>query len=125
RVWGEGPGRGVRRVEVVVEEAQERLALFGTGVHLPGEFGRVGTQQVVEGEPAGRRLGDQVSLHQFGQGRLGRYRRDADEARDGGERDVRARGPAQEPEQPRRRRAQRLVRPGEDAADGGGGVVAA
>ena len=72
--WGSGPARveqpvgGVGGVGVVVEHAgSARLGGRRLGSSVVGQVGGVGAEQVVQGVPAGRVLGEQVGAGQLGQ----------------------------------------------------------
>ena len=70
-------------------------------VGVVGLLGGVGTQQVVEGVPAGDVLGDQVGAGQFAQQVAGVGLSYGGEAGGGGDADVGAGVDAQQPEHPR------------------------
>ena len=64
---------GVGGVQVVVKHPARGSAAFGLGIHRGGLLGGVGAQQIVEGEPARRVLGQQVNTGEFGQCLAGLY----------------------------------------------------
>ena len=88
-----------------------------------GLVGRVGAQQVVEREPAGQVLGGHVRPGQLAQrgARLGPG--DPGQAGRRGQRDVRARVQAEQPEHPRRGRAELVIGPGQHGPHVGGRVA--
>jgi len=60
-------GGGQRGVQIVVEQPVQRGTPLGLRIVDVGLFGRVGTEQVVEGEPPRGKLVYQVRPGQFGQ----------------------------------------------------------
>ncbi|MCP9951979.1 hypothetical protein LUX33_28435 [Actinomadura madurae] len=106
----EVPRGGVRGVHVVVDDAVPRG--LPVGVDGLAEFGRVGAQQVVAGVAARGVLGQQVGTGQVGQRNPHPRGRDAREAGGGADRALGAgMQPGHQPEQPRRRLVERVVRP--------------
>jgi hypothetical protein len=87
-----------------------------------GLLGGVGAEQVVHGEPAAGRLGDQVGAGQLAQGVARPGRRQGGQAGRGRGRDVRAGVHAEEAEQPGGRFGQVAAGPREDGPHVGGGV---
>jgi hypothetical protein len=100
-----------RGVQVVVDHPAQRGVPVGRAVVLLGELRGVRPEQVVEGEPSRCPLGDQVCPGQLGQRAADRGRRQAGQAGRGGRRDVRPGMHSEQPEQPGRRRRERLVGP--------------
>src|SRR6266511_2326518 len=119
----EQPVAGERGVQVVVEHPQHRLPPVGVGVKGVRLLGGVGAQQVVKGEPTGCVLIDEARGGQLGEEPGGVWLRERGEAGGGRAGDVRAGAEAEQPEQPGRVTAQRLVRPGERRAGVAGRVA--
>ena len=120
---GEQQGGGVRAVQVMVEDTAGRGAAVFFGVDGVREMGRVVAQQVVEGVPARDMLDEQAGLGQLGQQGARFVGRQPGEAGRGQGVGVLARVQAEQPEQPRRRRGERLVGPGQDGTHIAGRVV--
>jgi hypothetical protein len=99
------PRGGVRTVQVVIEQPAAGLVARLGRFRLVGPLDGVGAEQVVEAEPAGRLLDDEMVLDQLGQQPPDGRHRLADQARRGRERDRRGRMQAEQPEQPGRGRA--------------------
>jgi hypothetical protein len=74
----------------MINHAEHGGAPVGLGVVGVGEFGGVGTQQVMEGVPAGSGFGDQMDISQFGQYARHLVDRATGDARGGGDAHVRA-----------------------------------
>ena len=110
-------------VQVVVQHAMGGRLPVRIGVAAFGGFGRVGAQQAVEFEPAGQVLGGHVGPGELTQrgARLGP--RDPGQAGRRGQRDVRARVQAEQPEHPGRGRAELVIGPGQDGSQVGRRVI--
>src|SRR5690606_39521982 len=105
---------GGRRVQVESAAPRRGLATSRRGlVDLRGLRG-VRTQQIVKRVTAGRVFFQEVSPGELGQQGTDLPRRQPGEAGGGRDADVRAGMDAEEPEQPRRLRLERVVRPRED-----------
>jgi hypothetical protein len=118
------PGTGVRGVQVVVKQPVDGDATLLVEVDAAGKVCGIGAQQVVEAVAAGGGLDDQVRLGQLGQQRPYLYQREAGEAGRRSSRDAGAGVQAEQPEQPRRRRGQRVIGPGEHRPYVGGRGIA-
>jgi len=103
-------------MQIVVEHAVHRRLTLGCGVADAGEFAGVGAEQVVEAEPTGCLLGQQVRPCQFGEPRAGLLLRHAGQAGRGVDADVGTGVQPQQPEQPRGVRAELIVGPREHGA---------
>jgi hypothetical protein len=115
---------GVGGVQALTDDLGHRGAA-GTvvivGVRL---LAGVGAEQAVEGVATGTMLGKQVPAGKFGQQRSGLAGRNPGQAGRGIDCHVGAGMQTEQPEQPRRARAQRMVGPGEHRPDIGGYVTA-
>jgi len=115
---------GVSGVQVVVQDPVDRCVPFIVGVVDVSQFGGVGPQEVVEGEPARRPFLEQVRTAQLGQQLAYLPLWDPGQACRGEDGKVGARVQPQQPEQPGRLAAEPLVGPGEDRTGVGGWVAA-
>jgi hypothetical protein len=110
-------------VQVVIQNPLNRRMADCLAVNGVGEFGRVGTQQVVAGVPAEPVLGEQAGSRQFAESGPGPPPGNPGHARGGRQRYVRTDMNAEQAEHRRGRRAQTAVGPGQHDAHAGGLVA--
>jgi hypothetical protein len=113
-------GGGVGGVQVMVEHAGSGGPAVGRSVGGAGLLGGVGAQQVVEDEPAGGGLGEQVAAGQLAQQAAGGGQVKTGQAGRGRRGDLRPGMQAKQPEQPGGRGVQALVGPRKHGAHVGG-----
>ena len=103
-------------MEVVIQHPADRAVAF----LLVTKIGGVGVEQVVQREPAGCLLLEEVGPDQFGERGAGRRLGDGREAGRGGRGDIGAGVSPQQPEHPGSEFTQQAVGPGEHRPDIGG-----
>ena len=107
----------VSRVQVMIKHPADGRTPLGLAVGRLRQLGGVGAEQVMTGEPAGNVLGQQVRPGQLDEPAASLVQRQAGHAGRGSGADIRACVQPEQPEQPRRRRIELLVGPGEDGTD--------
>ena len=107
----------VSRVQVMIKHPAGGRTPLSLAVGRLRQLSSVGAEQVMGGEPAGNVLGQQVCPGQLAEPAASFVQWQAGHAGRGSGADVRAGVQPEQPEQPRRRRIELLVGPGEYGAD--------